>query len=78
MRRGLVVPVEGSLSGAAYKGGRPVTSGGLATDALHGSDAGQLTALGPAVAVPLGTAAGDGRGVLLLARAASERPTGPG
>ncbi len=71
-RRGLVVPVEGSLSGAAYKGGSPVTSAGLATDPLYGSDAGRPTALGPAVAVPLGTAAGDGRGVLLLARATSE------
>lgn len=50
-RRGLVVPVEGSLSGAAYKGGSPVTSAGLATDPLYGSDAGRPTALGPAVAV---------------------------
>ncbi|MFE2476724.1 GAF domain-containing protein [Streptomyces sp. NPDC059389] len=71
LRRGLVVPVEGSLSGAAYEAGRPVTTASLATDDLYG-DAQQMTALGPAVAVPLGTAAGDGRGVLLLARAVAE------
>ncbi|MEX2980535.1 GAF domain-containing protein [Streptomyces sp. C36] len=53
--RGRVLPVDGSLSGAAYTGGGPVH--GRATESLPG----------PAVAVPV--TSGDAvRGVLLLAR----------
>ncbi|MEI5007645.1 GAF domain-containing sensor histidine kinase [Streptomyces sp. PmtA] len=67
-RRGLVVPVEGTLSGAAYQAGAPVTTAGLAEDDRYGAGPGRFDGLGPAVAVPLGTAAKDTRGVLLLAR----------
>ncbi|WP_412180309.1 GAF domain-containing protein [Streptomyces yangpuensis] len=67
-RRGLVIPVEGTLSGAAYQAGAPVTTAGLAEDDRYTSGPGRFDGLGPAVAVPLGTAAKDTRGVLLLAR----------
>lgn len=71
-RRGLVVPVDGTLSGAAYKAGAPVTTGGLAEDDRYVSGPRRFDGLGPAVAVPLGTAAKDTRGVLLLARRQGE------
>jgi len=67
-RRGLVVPVEGTLSGAAYQAGAPVTTAGLAEDDRYSAGPRRFDGLGPAVAVPLGTAAKDTRGVLLLAR----------
>ncbi|WP_306439592.1 GAF domain-containing sensor histidine kinase [Streptomyces sp. BR123] len=67
-RRGLVVPVEGTLSGAAYQAGEPVTTAGLAEDDRYGAGPRRFDGLGPAVAVPLGTKAKDTRGVLLLAR----------
>ncbi len=67
-RRGLVVPVEGTLSGAAYQAGAPVTTAGLAEDDRDTCGPRRFEGLGPAVAVPLGTAAKDTRGVLLLAR----------
>ncbi|WP_442759044.1 GAF domain-containing protein [Streptomyces lunaelactis] len=71
-RRGLVVPVEGTLSGAAYQTGTPVTTVGLADDARFTAGPRRFDGLGPAVAVPLGAAAKDTRGVLLLARAEGE------
>lgn len=67
-RRGLVVPVDGTLSGAAYKSGSPVTSAVLADDTRYHSGPRRFDGLGPAVAVPLGTGGEDARGVLLLAR----------
>ncbi|APU43448.1 MULTISPECIES: sensor histidine kinase [unclassified Streptomyces] len=67
-RNGLMVPVEGTLSGAAYKSGAPVTTVGLAQDDRYAAGPRRFDGLGPAVAVPLGTAAKDTRGVLLLAR----------
>ncbi|MET9550323.1 GAF domain-containing sensor histidine kinase [Streptomyces sp. NPDC006627] len=67
-RRGLVVPVEGTLSGAAYGAGAPVTTVGLAEDDRYTAGPRRFDGLGPAVAAPLGTAAKDTRGVLLLAR----------
>ncbi|MFG3507010.1 GAF domain-containing protein [Streptomyces sp. NPDC047821] len=67
-RRGLVVPVEGTLCGAAYQAGAPVTTVSLAQDDRYTAGPWRLDGLGPAVAVPLGTAAKDTRGVLLLAR----------
>lgn len=67
-RNGLVVPVEGTLSGAAYASGAPVTTVGLAEDDRYTAGPRRFEGLGPAVAVPLGTAAKDTRGVLLLAR----------
>ncbi len=71
-RRGLVVPVEGTLSGAAYQTGAPVTTAGLAQDDRYTAGPRRFDGLGPAVAVPLGTAAKDTRGVLLLARRQGE------
>ncbi|OEJ97731.1 histidine kinase [Streptomyces thermolilacinus SPC6] len=68
LRRGLVVPVAGTLSGAAYEAGAPVTTTGLADDDRYGAGPRRFDGLGPAVAVPLGTEAHDTRGVLLLAR----------
>jgi signal transduction histidine kinase len=67
-RRGLVVPVAGTLSGAAHEAGAPVTSADLAEDDRYSAGPRRFDGLGPAVAVPLGTAAKDTRGVLLLAR----------
>ncbi|MFB7462358.1 GAF domain-containing protein [Streptomyces sp. NPDC056224] len=71
-RRGLVVPVDGTLSGAAYTAGAPVTTVGLDADDRYAAGPGRFDGLGPAVAVPLGTAAKDTRGVLLLARHSGE------
>ncbi|MFD6111114.1 GAF domain-containing protein [Streptomyces yangpuensis] len=103
--QGLVVPFDGTLSGAAHRAGRPVTSLQVSDDgrcaaeapapepagAEHdgaerdaaGRGAGQRDAagrdaIGPAVAVPLGTAGGEGRGVLLLSRSAGEPAFGEG
>ncbi|MFJ7776935.1 GAF domain-containing protein [Streptomyces yangpuensis] len=98
--QGLVVPFDGTLSGAAHRAGRPVTAlqvsddGRCATEASaqgrDGSgpdaavrdgavrDAAVRDATGPAVAVPLGTAGGEGRGVLLLSRSAGEPAFGEG
>ncbi|MGW2374959.1 sensor histidine kinase [Kitasatospora sp. NPDC001683] len=77
-RLGVTVPVDGTLSGAAYASGSPVTSDELAGDARFAAGpAGRFDGLGPAVAVPLGTGAGYGRGVLLLARAPGQPPFGP-
>ena len=67
-RNGLVVPIEGTLSGAAHKAGTSVTTVGLAQDDRYTAGPRCFDGLGPAVAVPLGTAAKDTRGVLLLAR----------
>ncbi|MGW0117960.1 GAF domain-containing protein [Streptomyces sp. NPDC003327] len=67
-RNGLVVPVEGTLSGAAHTSGAPVTTVGLAEDHRYTAGPRRFDGLGPAVAAPLGTAAKDTRGVLLLAR----------
>lgn len=72
VRRGLVVPVEGTLSGAAYQSGTPVTTASIETDERFTAGPRRFDGLGPAVAVPLGSAAGEGRGVLLLARATGE------
>ena len=71
-RRGLVVPAEGTLSGAAYRKGAPVTTAVLGEDARYSAGPRRFDGMGPAVAVPLGTEAKDPRGVLLLARPAGE------
>ncbi|WP_443333763.1 sensor histidine kinase [Streptomyces sp. CB02923] len=71
-RRGLVVPADGTLSGAALKAGGPVTSSGLAGDDRCTAGPRRFDGLGPAVAVPLGSEGGSARGVLLLARAEGE------
>ncbi|MEU8436131.1 GAF domain-containing sensor histidine kinase [Streptomyces sp. NPDC029216] len=79
--QGLVIPFDGTLSGAAHRAGKPVT-------ALNAGDGGQYhpaegaeqgrDGLGPAVAVPLGTGGGESRGVLLLARCSGDPAFGEG
>ncbi|MFE4519864.1 GAF domain-containing protein [Kitasatospora sp. NPDC056783] len=77
-RLGVTVPVDGTLSGAAYLSGSPATSDELACDArFPAGPAGRFDGLGAAVAVPLGTGAGYGRGVLLLARQQGQPAFGP-
>ncbi|QNE79003.1 GAF domain-containing protein [Streptomyces finlayi] len=71
-RRGLVVPVEGTLSGAAHVGGAPFSTAALAEDDRYTAGPRRFEGLGPAVAVPLGITAKDARGVLLLARQLGE------
>ncbi|MFI9723328.1 GAF domain-containing protein [Streptomyces sp. NPDC052396] len=73
-RRGLTMPAEGTLSGAAYGQGCPVTSPDLGADARFTAGPRHFDGLGPAVAVPLGAATGQVQGVLLLARSTG----GPG
>ncbi|MFJ3175331.1 GAF domain-containing protein [Streptomyces roseus] len=73
-RQGVVVPFAGTLCGAAHRAGSPVAAV-LAVGDERYPDELQVRAgdgLGPAVAVPLGTAGGESRGVLLLARPAGE------
>ncbi|KOU58216.1 histidine kinase [Streptomyces sp. MMG1533] len=66
---GLVLPVEGSLIGAAFSAAEPVTSVDVTSDERITAGPPRFAGLGPAVAVPIGT--GDGvRGVLLLVRSA--------
>lgn len=67
-RAGLAVPLEGSLPGAACSTGVPATTADLAGDARESAGAHCFDGLGAAVAVPLGRAAGQIDGVLLLAR----------
>ncbi|MFJ6384903.1 GAF domain-containing protein [Kitasatospora sp. NPDC092039] len=67
-RRGLTVPAEGTLSGAAYAGGAPATSADLDADPRFTAGPRRFEGMGPAVAVPLGAATGEVQGVLLLAR----------
>ncbi|MFJ9775785.1 GAF domain-containing protein [Kitasatospora sp. NPDC101157] len=71
VRRGLTVPAEGTLSGAAYSTATPATSADLDADPRFTAGPRRFAGLGPAVAVPLGVASGEVQGVLLLAR-----PTG--
>jgi signal transduction histidine kinase len=67
--QGLVLPVEGTLLGAALSGGAPATSDDLNADPRATGSTPSIGGLGPAVAVPIGT--GERlRGVLLLVRPA--------
>ncbi|MGK4579278.1 GAF domain-containing protein [Kitasatospora sp. HPMI-4] len=81
-RLGLTVPMNGTISGAAIAAGSPVTTGDLSCDDRYAagprrSDGlSRFEGLGPAVAVPLSTAAGKVQGVLLLARTAGQLPFG--
>lgn len=77
-RQGLLVPLAGTLSGAAHRTGRSVASLHACDDDRYPADVQVRDGLGPAVAVPLGTAAGASRGVLLLARALGEPAFGEG
>lgn len=77
-RQGLVVPIVGTLSGTAHRTSDPVTSAHAAEDDRYPADAQVREGAGPAVAVPLGTAGGESRGVLLLARPAGAPVFGEG
>ncbi|MFD8749656.1 GAF domain-containing protein [Kitasatospora sp. NPDC059577] len=67
--RGLVLPVEGSFMGAAFRIGGLVVSPDVQKDPRITAGPPRWKGLGPAVAVPVGTADRGIRGVLLLARA---------
>ncbi|MEU3844373.1 GAF domain-containing sensor histidine kinase [Streptomyces sp. NPDC028635] len=69
--RGLVLPVEGSLIGEAFSTAAPVTSGDVSHDERVSAGPRRFIGLGPAVAVPIGTAEGV-RGVVLLVREAGQ------
>ena len=71
-RLGLTIPVDGTLSGAAFAGASPETSADLRTDLRFPAGPRRFEGMGSAVAVPLGTASGEIQGVLLLARAAGQ------
>ncbi|MEU4040074.1 sensor histidine kinase [Streptomyces collinus] len=65
--RGLVLPLEGTLTGAAFSRGEPVRSTDVEHDERVSAGPPRFAGLGPAVAVPIGL--GDRiRGVVLLAR----------
>ncbi|WP_317446958.1 GAF domain-containing protein [Streptomyces collinus] len=65
--RGLVLPLEGTLTGAAFSRGEPVRSTDVDHDERVSAGPPRFAGLGPAVAVPIGL--GDRiRGVVLLAR----------
>ncbi|WP_235583030.1 GAF domain-containing protein [Kitasatospora sp. Root107] len=68
--RGLVVPLEGSFVGAAARTGELVVSADVRKDPRITAGPPRWEGLGPAVAVPIGTAEHGLRGVLMLARAA--------
>ncbi|MEU0600901.1 GAF domain-containing sensor histidine kinase [Streptomyces sp. NPDC006393] len=65
--RGLVLPVDGTLTGEAFTSGTPVSSPDIAHDARVTAGPPRFSGLGPAVAVPVGTG-GQARGVVLLVR----------
>jgi signal transduction histidine kinase len=65
--RGLVLPVEGTLTGRAFALGAPVTSPDVARDERVTAGPPRFAGLGPAVAVPIGRE-DRVRGVVLLAR----------
>ncbi|WP_109782704.1 sensor histidine kinase [Streptomyces sp. CG 926] len=80
--QGLVIPIDGTLSGTAHRTGKPMTAI-LAGDDGHrqypdGSQVPRQDGLGPAVAVPLGTTGEESRGVLLLSRSAGDPVFGEG
>ncbi|MEV4342143.1 GAF domain-containing protein [Streptomyces sp. NPDC049590] len=65
--RGLVLPVEGTLTGRAFALGAPVSSPDVARDERVTAGPPRFAGLGPAVAVPIGRE-DRVRGVVLLAR----------
>jgi signal transduction histidine kinase len=66
--RGLVLPRDGSFTGAAVRAGTTVISLDIGADPRAAAGPDRWSGLGPAVAVPLGTG-DEARGALLLARA---------
>ncbi|MCX5208242.1 GAF domain-containing protein [Kitasatospora sp. NBC_00240] len=78
VHRGLVLPTEGSFVGAAVRTGGLVTTADVRKDPrITVGPPPRWAGLGPAVAVPIGTAAGGVRGVLMLARAEGKPVFGP-
>ncbi|MFD0259122.1 GAF domain-containing protein [Kitasatospora indigofera] len=77
VHRGLVLPTEGSFVGAAVRTGGLVTTADVRKDPRITAGPPRWAGLGPAVAVPIGTAAGGVRGVLMLARAEGKPAFGP-
>ncbi|MEV8099899.1 GAF domain-containing protein [Kitasatospora sp. NPDC085879] len=67
--QGLVLPVKGSFMGAAVQSAGLVVSTDVHKDPRITVGPPRWDGLGPAVAVPIGTAEGGIRGVLMLARA---------
>jgi signal transduction histidine kinase len=68
--RGLLLPVEGTLTGAAFASGAPVSSRNVAHDPRISAGPPRFAGLGPAVAVPIGASDDHIQGVVLLAREA--------
>jgi len=75
--QGLVLPVDATLMGLAFTGAVPVTSVDVGADPRVSPEPPRFAGLGPAVAVPIGTAEGEVRGVLLLAREAGQTVFSP-
>ncbi|MFI9152470.1 GAF domain-containing protein [Streptomyces sp. NPDC053367] len=71
--QGLVLPMDGSLIGEAFTSAAPVVSVDVSTDPRVSAEPRRFVGLGPAVAVPIGTAEGV-RGVALLVRPAGDTP----
>ncbi|MEV4611595.1 GAF domain-containing protein [Kitasatospora sp. NPDC049258] len=69
VHRGLVLPRKGSFVGTAVETGGLVTTPDVRRDPRITAGPPRWAGLGPAVAVPIGTAAGGVRGVLMLVRA---------
>lgn len=69
LHRGVRLPREGTLSGAALAAGQLIVTSDVGSDPRITYCPERWTGLGPAVAVPMGTSDGD-RGVLVLARTA--------
>ncbi|MGW7566109.1 GAF domain-containing protein [Streptomyces tendae] len=70
--RGLVLPIDDSLTGLAFATAEPVRSPDITRDARVSAAAPRFTGLGPAVAVPFGAADEGVRGVVLLVRQAGK------
>ncbi|GHE14967.1 sensor histidine kinase [Streptomyces alanosinicus] len=66
--RGLALPLRDTLMGLAFSTATPVTSDDVSHDERITPEPPRFEGLGPAVAVPIGTAEGGVRGVVLLAR----------
>ncbi|MFI6408666.1 GAF domain-containing protein [Streptomyces sp. NPDC050548] len=71
--RGVRLPREGTLSGAALAAGQLITTSDVDCDPRVTHRPERWKGLGPAVAVPMSTSDGD-RGVLVLARATGRPP----
>ncbi|MEV5778524.1 GAF domain-containing protein [Streptomyces antimycoticus] len=65
---GMVLPVEGTLVGQAFRQGTWVSSPDISRDEQMSVGPSRLGGLGPAVAVPVGSGSDGVRGVVLLAR----------